>query len=175
MRKAGILLLTGIMFVMGGCVDIPKYDNAPRIEFVGIDKFDSEDRLGNPIKLVRITLSFEDGDGDLGEDIQNEDRKKLLEENGGWYNYNVQTFRYVNEKWEFHDIPVLRYLAFPVLKPDGTKGPIRGKLDYDLEFSMGPGYKETPVKFQIKIRDRELRESNIIETDSIVVPIYDEF
>lgn len=175
MRIAGIPLLAGIMLVAGSCVDIPKYDHAPRIEFVGIDKFDSEDKLGNPIKLVRITVSFEDGDGDLGEDIQSEERRNFLMDNGGWGNYHVQVLRYVNEKWEPLEMSALSYLAFPYLKPDGIRGPIRGKLDYDLDFALGAGQKDTPLKFLVKIRDRELRESNTIETDSISVPIFDEF
>lgn len=175
MRIAGSLLFIGVMLLTGSCVDIPKYDPTPAIEFVGIDKFDSQDKLGNPMKLVRITLSFEDGDGDLGEDIQSEERRQYLLSNGGWGNYYVQVFRFVNEKWEELELTALDYLAFPYLKTDGVRGPIRGKLDYDIDFALGPGQKETPLKFVVKIRDRQLRESNVVETDSISVPIFDEF
>lgn len=63
---------------------------------------------------------------------------------------------------------------FPFLKTDGTRGPIRGKLDFDIDFSSGPGSKTTPLKFIVKIRDGELRESNTIETDSILVPVFDD-
>ncbi len=175
MRFPGLILFIGIMLSTVSCVDIPKYDPTPAIEFVGIDKFDSQDKLGNPMKLVRITLSFEDGDGDLGEDIQSEERRQYLQSNGGWGNYHVQVFRFVNEKWEELELTALDYLAFPYLKTDGVRGPIRGKLDYDLDFALGQGQKETPLKFVVKIRDRQLRESNVIETDSISVPIFDEF
>lgn len=72
MRIVGALFFAGVMLGAGGCADIPKYDLAPAIEFAGIDQFDSQDRLGNSVKLVRITLAFEDGDGDLGEDPQSE-------------------------------------------------------------------------------------------------------
>lgn len=175
MRTIGAVLFFGVMLLTGSCVDIPKYDPTPSIEFVGIDLFDSEDKLGNPIKLLRITLSFEDGDGDLGEDAQSEERMKYLEANGGWKNYHAQAYRFVNEKWEEFEMPLLEDLVFPILKTDGVRGPIRGKLDYDLNFSLGEGQKDTPLKFAVKIRDRELRESNTIETDSIVVPIFDEY
>lgn len=175
MRKFGCILFAGVMLATAGCVDIPKYDFTPAIEFVGIDKFDGQDRLGNPIKLVRITVSFEDGDGDLGEDVQSEDRQAFLKANGGWGNYHAQVFRYVNERWEVYETPLLDMLTFPILKTDGVRGPIRGKLDYDIDFPLGAGTRETPIKFLVKIRDRELRESNVIETDSISVPIFDEF
>ncbi len=175
MRTAGYLLFIGVMLLTGSCVDIPKYDPAPAIEFIGIDKFDSQDRLGNPIKLVRITLSFEDGDGDLGENIQSEERRQYLLDNGGWGNYQVKVFRFINEKWEQLEMDAINYLAFPYLKTDGVRGPIRGKLDYDIDFALGPGQKDTPLKFVVKIRDRQLRESNIVETDSLSVPIFDEF
>lgn len=174
MRIPGAILFVGVMLMTGSCVDIPKYDLSPKIEFVGIDKFVVDDDWGKKTQ-VRVTLSFEDGDGDLGEDAQSEDRQNFLKGNGGWGNYHIEVFRFVNEKWEKFETPLLGYLVFPTLKTDGVRGPIRGKLDYDLDFAMGSGTKDTPLKFYIKVRDRELRESNVIETDSISVPIFDEF
>ena len=176
MRTVGTLVFAGIVLMAGGCADIPKYDLSPAIEFAGIDQFDSEDALGNPVKLVRITLAFEDGDGDLGEDPQSEERRNFLEANGGWGNYRVEVLRLQNEKWERHPMPLLDSipLMFPFLKTDGSRGPIRGKLDFDIDFPPGTGSKITPLKFIVKIRDRELRESNIVETDSILVPVFDD-
>lgn len=176
MRIIGVLLFTGIRLTASGCLDIPKYDPTPAIEFAGIDQFDSEDRLGNAVKMVRITLEFEDGDGDLGEDPQSEERSEFLKANGGWGTYRVEVFRLQNEKWERYPMQLLDSipLMFPFLKTDGVRGPIRGKLDFDIDFPPGPGSKMTPLKFIVKIRDRELRESNTVETDSILVPVFDD-
>jgi hypothetical protein len=173
MRIPGAFLFIGAMLMTVSCVDIPKYDFKPKIEFVGIDKFVVSDEWGDKTQ-VRITLSFEDGDGDLGEDAQSDARQNYLKENGGWGNYHVEVFRLVNDKWEKFETSLLDFLIFPTLKTDGVRGPIRGKLDYDLDFAMGSGTKLTPVKFLIKVRDRELRESNVVETDSISIPLFDD-
>lgn len=178
MRFPGLILFIGVTLSTVSCVDIPKYDPTPAIEFVGIDKFDIADNdLKTEYPRVRITFSFEDGDGDLGDDAQSAERLNLLQQNGGWGNYYIRVYRLVNEKWERYPMPELdsSQLIFPILKTDGVRGPIRGKLDFDIDFAKGNGYKLTPLKFEVKIRDRQLRESNIIETDSISVPIFDEF
>lgn len=174
MRTFRTLLFATVILMAWGCVDMPKYDLTPAIKFVGIDKYDANDSLGNQITNVRITLSFEDGDGDLGESLKdNAAREDYLKENGGWGNYQTQVLKLEKDKWVNYDLPLLSFLVFPVLKTDGTRGPIRGKLDYDISFPNSRQGKLTPLKFLVKIRDRELRESNIIETDSISVPIYD--
>lgn len=177
MRIAGSLLFIGIILSTGSCVDIPKYDPTPAIEFVGVDSFEVVDDLKTKYTRVRITFSFEDGDGDLGDDAQSTDRQNFFKQNGGWGNYYIRVYRFVNEKWERHYMAELdsSLLIFPLLKTDGVRGPIRGKLDFDVDFAQGNGSKLTPLKFEVKIRDRQLRESNMIETDSISVPIFDEF
>jgi len=175
MRSACIAFLSALTFLASSCVEIPKYDNAPAILFAGIDKFDAADLIGNKTERVRITISFEDGDGDLGENRQDEARMKLLTDNGDWGNYQIKAYQQVGQAWEEYPMPESRFAVFPVLKTDGKKGPIRGKLDFDMDFYPLSGTKQIPMKFVVKIRDRALRESNFIETDLISIPAFDIF
>ena len=64
-----------------------------------------------------------------------------------------------------------RVLIFPRLTKDGTKGAIEGTLEFRQVFFYSRNAKITPIKFQIKIRDRSLLESNVVETDTVHVPI----
>ena len=126
-----------------------------------------------------IVIKFRDGDGDLG--LTSEDRNnppyQLLNPDGTpnryYYNYFVQVFR--KTKGVFNEINFdFPYCSFLPLRTDGKTGPIEG----DLEYGVAPFYLNSPLfpqpandtlKFRIQIIDRALNESNIIETDEVII------
>ncbi|MEZ4901101.1 MAG: hypothetical protein R2822_04755 [Spirosomataceae bacterium] len=57
------------------------------------------------------------------------------------------------------------------MKPDRKKGPIEGKLDYAVYFPYSRNAVLSTVKFQIRVRDRALNISNMVETDTLSVPL----
>jgi hypothetical protein len=152
-----------------GCFEMPNYSEVPDIAFNNVDKFTVPDTFsGAKRDSVIITIDYKDGDGDLGEDVSGRTNKKY----DVWGNYELKTLR-LNDNKVFEEIPQLstNIIFFPVLKPDRKKGPIEGKLDYSLYFPYTRSSKLAVVKFRIKIRDRAMNLSNVIETDTISVPL----
>ena len=67
------------------------------------------------------------------------------------------------------------FLFFPELlkgsKKNNRVSPIEGVLDYSTIFYYGRNKKMNVVKFKIRIRDRALNVSNVIESDTISIPL----
>ncbi len=89
-----------------------------------------------------------------------------------WGNYELYLLK-KDAKGDFQPLPssVTSKLFFPTLKRDGKPGPIKGKLDLSQTYFYSRFAKLSVVKFRVRIRDRALRASNVIETDTISVPI----
>ncbi len=62
------------------------------------------------------------------------------------------------------------FLVLPDLTKGKPKGAIEGTLDFAQLFQYGNTVKLFPTKFRIRIRDRALNVSNIIETDTLTLP-----
>jgi hypothetical protein len=172
------LLFIGILFALGlmSCIDTPNFDDTPSIQFNSIDKFTVPDPFSGPNAKkdsVVITVDFEDGDGDLG--ITPEERSDTTLLNSiyrEWGNYDLIILK-KNASGTFSQLPssVTNKLFFPVLKRDGKPGPIKGKLDFSQIFFYSRFAKPAVLKFRVRVRDRALRVSNVIETDTISVPL----
>ncbi len=171
-----VLLLLGVTLTLSACFTEPDYSNTPQIEIkepifkypdlpaqrgVGRGRRDS----------IVIRVAFKDGDGDLGNDIPvaKADSARYAER-GGWGNYKIRTLRLVNGRFEEIVLPVNQTLYFPDLTKNKAKGAIEGDLDFNSTFQYGSRFQLYPIKFQIQIRDRALNESNIVETDTVIVP-----
>ncbi|KAB7732144.1 hypothetical protein F5984_08010 [Rudanella paleaurantiibacter] len=174
----GAILLFGLSFILASCWNEPDFDETPKIEYFGMSPFR---RLparpvvgGGERDSVIISVKFTDGDGDLGENTpRNKADSAVVAERykDGWGNYEIKTFRFVNGRFEAFDLPENRFLLFPRLTREGQRGAIEGTLDLRQVFFYTRNAQILPVKFQIRIRDRALRVSNTIETDTIRVPI----
>jgi hypothetical protein len=169
-----LLLLTVV-----ACIKEPDFSDVPSITALPFEHriLSSPDRLGNRVlrDSVVFQIGFQDGDGDLGitsDEYAGKGDPKLK----GLNNYVVRVFRKVGSTYK-EVFPQVSYTSyFPPLKPDGKKGPIEGTLRFSQTFYQDftqPLRKDT-LKFQIKIIDRALHESNPVETDTIMVypPVY---
>lgn len=169
-RYSGKLFLILIPLGLSACVDIPSFDNTPRIEFNSITKETVEETEFSTqiIDKVTITVNFEDGDGDLGVTSDAAEDEKYLQ--SGWVNYQLTTFvKQRNGTFEQVNFIEDAMMFFPVLKPDGAPGPIKGKLDLHKDHFHTNFSQPSVVKYEVKIRDRAMNVSNVIETDTISV------
>ena len=116
----------------------------PEIEFVSI----SPTTVQEFSEEINITISYLDANGDLGEnnpDVKNMFVKDLR--NGIEYEYRI-----------------------PQLSPDNSEIQIAGNLEIIINGTgiVGGGISEK-VSFEVYIVDRADNQSNIIETDEIII------
>jgi hypothetical protein len=161
--------LTALLASTIGCIETPNFSNTPFIKFNSITKFTVQDSFsGSKRDSVVITIDFEDGDGDLGEPPEGRDTVRYA----GWGNYELKTFRWKGgQNFEEVNLAANSRLFLPKLRTSGGKGPIEGTLDYSNFFPYTNRTRMTVVKFQVRVRDQALNQSNVIETDTISVPL----
>jgi hypothetical protein len=169
-RPFGLLvLLAGLTWGVSGCLTPPEYDIVPAIEFKEMAvKRGFEEGSPLPIDTFRITVSFRDGDGDLGL-MPNEITKDVP------YNYLIRLYRRTPPATDFEEyfVPPQGYFGiYPALFEGEYKpAPLKGDLTYRLELPLtAPLYPGDEVKFMVTIRDRALHESNAVETSIYKVP-----
>lgn len=159
-----------------GCVDIPDFDDTPKIYYNGIDQYPVENETTGKLERenVIITVDFEDGNGDLGATSEERSNPEFTAPYGNWGNYELVTMRKeADGTWSERILAEDQYKWMPILKQDGKPGPIKGKLDLNTSFLYGSSTVPVYVKFKVRIRDRALHVSNQIETDSVLVPAYE--
>ncbi|MCE6989417.1 hypothetical protein [Dyadobacter sp. CY323] len=157
-----------------GCFNPPDFNSVPRIEYASIGKVTEIDPITSAkTDKVTITITFEDGDGDLGASAAELADEKFRNSYGGSGTYELVTVRkqadgsekeYIlsedNGKW------------IPLLKIDNNKGPLKGKLDLNIPKRYANTMVPVEEKYKIRIRDRAMQYSNQVETDYITIPGY---
>lgn len=141
-----LLLISLVLGITTSCQkdEIEFIPNSPKIELVSI----SSDTINEFEDALIITILYEDGNGDLG--FEETDRYALfvrdirLEEFDGFY-------------------------LGPILPPNET-APIKGELNVEFPnlFVFGNSASET-TRFEIKMVDRSMNESNILITEEIII------
>lgn len=169
-----VLLLFGLSLLFSSCLPEPDLSTTPQIEYDGLTPFRRLPSFagvgGEERDSVVISVKFSDGDGNLGDNTL--DSTILANRyTDGWGNYEIKTFQLLNGKYVELQSLDNRFLLFPRLSREGQRGAITGLLDFRQIFFYSRNYQMLPVKFQIRIRDRDLNVSNTIETDTIRVPI----
>lgn len=168
------LLVLGTALTLSSCFNEPDYSDVPAIEFKGIFRYTLAAGKGvgqSKRDSVVITIGFKDGKGDLGNDtpVPKADSARY-KANGGWGNYEIKTFRLIDRQYVEFKSPINETLVFLDLTRGKPKGAIEGTLDYNQIFLYTTPFQIYPTKFQIRIRDRALQASNVIETDTVWIP-----
>jgi hypothetical protein len=167
--KLTFALLVGAGFA---CVKKPTYPNSPVISDARISFL----REGNE-QVLRLDFKYTDGDGNLG--LSPGDTmapfNRLLSNgqvNPNYYNIIVDfyTLNPFTLEYEFFDFQGFNYYGrFPLLADTDYKGPIEGRLRYDLKSINFFGGQRTDLKLRVYIRDRDLNQSNTIDSPSIII------
>ena len=163
-----ILVALFISATTVGCFEPPSYSNTPEIVFNNITKFTVKDSFSKRDSVI-ISLDYKDGDGDLGEGVNGRNSPRYSD----WGNYELRLFRLETATKQFVEFPQPenKTIFFPILKTDLKRGPIEGKLDYSPSYPYNNRSKMTVIKYQVRIRDRNLNVSNMVESDTISVPL----
>lgn len=149
-----------LFFALGGlfcsCVEPILYPKEPHIEFVSFDKIDNGTGIDNEGIL---TISYTDGDGDLGN----------LDEKDSTANY----FIIYQEKQNGHYATIEELIgvfnaSLPRFVSSDKKQSIDGTIQRKLVFNNPYSTFDT-IRFECWLVDREKHESNHIFTSEIVV------
>ena len=167
----GLLLLA---LAIGSCQKPVEYPIEPKIAYEGFTYLMNADSTFSGEGV--ISFSYTDGDGDLGLD----DADTLPPfgfHDAHYYNMMVDYLKCVNG--EFVKTPLLSWNAqtqsydtvsfnarFKRLRDSEEPKAISGTMEYKLTV-QNPFSPDDTVKFEIRILDRALNESNVIQTDPI--------
>lgn len=177
----------GLLFAMlcaaaSSCISPPDYSDTPRIKAKTTSVVRLASEMGQlPIDSVTVTISFEDGDGDLGLSTTdtmapyNDATVNGVQTNPNYFNYYVQPQTKVGDQWkdfvQNQSIGIGEYNGrFPRLGPEsGKEAPLKGDLRRNLSLQYGTIEAGTEVRFRVSIRDRALNLSNEVFTEPIII------
>ena len=170
--------LIGLLFLALATVACQKpveYPVEPKIAYEGFTYLFNADSTFSGEGI--ISFSYTDGDGDLGLD-ERDTLPPFGFNDAHYYNMVVDYLKCVNG--EFVKTPLLSWNAqtqtydtvtfnarFKRLRDSEEPKAISGKMDYTLTV-QNPFSPNDTVKFEIRILDRALHESNVIQTEAII-------
>ena len=169
--------LIGLLFlalVIVSCQKSVEYPVEPKITYEGFTYIINADSTFSGEGV--ISFSYTDGDGDLGLD-DSDTLPPFGFNDAHYYNMVVDYLKCVNG--EFVKTPLLSWNAqtqsydtltfnarFKRLRDSEDPKAISGTIDYKL-MVKNPFSPDDTVKFEIRIFDRALHESNVIQTEAI--------
>ncbi|SEI60526.1 hypothetical protein SAMN04487995_1612 [Dyadobacter koreensis] len=168
MMNLKVCLFFIMSVLVASCVDLPEFNDTPKIYYNSIDHYPDTNSLGNKVEKIIISIDFEDGNGDLG--ASEAERNNSVKYADGKGNYELITCTFENNMWVERFSSLDHNKFFPELKPDGKSAPIKGKLDLNTEAPFSNSANLVLHKWKIRIRDRSLKFSNQVVTDSILIP-----
>ena len=167
----GMLLLVAAMF---SCQKPVEYPVEPKIAYEGFTYLVYEDSTFSGEGIV--SFSYTDGDGDLGLD-DSDTLPPFGFHDAHYYNMVVDYMKCVNG--EFVKTPLLSWnpqtqsydtvtfnARFRRLLDSDKPKAISGRMEYKLTVK-NPLSPDDTIKFEIRILDRALHESNTIQTEAI--------
>ena len=174
--QAYIFLLPFLFFA--GCQEVPDYDTVPSIQFENITKKVGIDGFGQAlVDSIFITVKFEDGDANLGLSQEQLEADTIKYSGKFKDNFHVDFFVKRGEEFVKVESQVSTGGRFGPLADENYVGPIDGTLTHDFTLVHGLLAADTSfdfregdtAKFTVTINDRDLNESNIIETPEIQI------
>ncbi len=157
-------IIASLLFVTAGCTKHEKYPLEPVIKFYSFEKIPNNYKVDD--KGI-LTVSFTDGDGDIGLDPQDTFPPFNY---GSPYYYNCYIDYYEKRKGKFEkvDLPLTNNARIPKVDADVPQRGIRGNIEVELYINNVLSPYDT-IKFSIYIIDRALHKSNIVETPEIII------
>lgn len=161
--KIILILLIPLLTGLTGCIKDEQYPIVPHIDFGG---FATAKDITGKDSLGAITISYTDGDGNIG--LFSWDTVPPRK-----YNYFLKFMQYVdNQLIEVKpvDSSVTFNARIPNLTPLGRNKNIKGDITMYLELYFARQIlKSDTIAFEIYIVDRDLNNSNVIETPLFII------
>lgn len=172
MKQTVVIIILLAFLVAPGCKKYEEYPPEPRIEFM--DFLLLRDAQGIDQRGV-LKFSFTDGDGNIGlydsDSLPPFDYNLFIryfeQQNGSFKEVFLISSRYINDTTLVYDTATFNG-RIPILTPAGKNKSISGEIE-DTLFVNNPLSPYDTIMFEVFIRDRDLNESNVIQTPPIVV------
>lgn len=145
-----------------GCLKTEEFPSTPSIT---LDAFEPNSDGSATLKLL-----FTDGDGDIG--LNPGDTLAPFDINSPYYyNLFVRYYERKNGIWTLIPInnPPLSYRT-PVVTPTGQNKSLNGSITVDLSLYYDPNSTFDTIRLDVKLLDRALNESNIVEIGPLIKP-----
>ncbi|MEI7723664.1 MAG: hypothetical protein WCK09_01100 [Bacteroidota bacterium] len=158
-----ITALVSIALLLSSCMKKEVYPDIPEIAF---QSFTTEFDSTMYAKRGFLTISFKDGNGDIG---LRPDQKMPPFDTGSIYYYNYIIDYYEKQNGTFVKIELNPPFnaRIPYLTPDDPNKAIKGIIVDTLSLNPAPLYDT--VKFKFYIYDRALNKSNVDSTPPIIL------
>ena len=158
-----ILSIFPLMLIQLSCFKSEEYPNEPII---------SEPNFVEMTDSAIVSFNFTDGDGDIG---LNDEELQSPYDSSSYYHYNLYLDYYEKDDvngWQRGKDLAGEDISFTYrierIKVKGKQKGIKGKMEVTLNTYRNPfSSQNDTIKFAIKLIDRALNESNIIETQEI--------
>lgn len=150
-----------LALLLSACRKEEKFSYVPAIEFVSLEAIEDEGSWTD----VRLTIKFQDGDGDIG--LDDDDLKAPFDTSSIYY-YNCFITYFEKQNGEFVEVelPSTLNMRIPRLSYDCPES-ISGELYLDL-FANNPFSPYDTIRYELFIVDRALNHSNTITTTEYI-------
>jgi len=147
----------GVLF--NACLKVEELPPEPIIKF---ERFAVQ---GDSVAF--FTFSFQDGDGDIG--LRTGDTLGVFHRDSLYYNnLFLEYFELDSGEWVKQDVSVPFYYRIPELSPIGQNPTLEGDIEVELAPFFNPFSSLDTFRFEAKMVDRSLNESNLIVTPGLV-------
>ena len=163
MKKVNFsIIILAIMALSAACFKIEKVSEIPSIEFISFEIADTTDIQQNRLKAGILKFRLEDGDGDIGINVQDTTPA----------NFKMSLYRKIDGVMQpvtDSDDPLLPSSDYriPYLEPVGQSKVIRGEIAVSISY-MSYNQADT-IMYDFYIIDRAGNHSNIEDTAEIIV------
>lgn len=148
-RLLGKAMLLG--WLLSACQPIRIFDEVPVLSFISMEPT----AVTAGVDSIVIVLGFTDGDGDLG--LPDED--------------TTSDVTVIDKRMGPPQLPDLQYdFRMPFVTPPGNSKQISGEIRLVIQNTFArPGLLTDTLRYEIQIRDRANRKSNVVETPPLVI------
>jgi hypothetical protein len=162
-RKGLLIPLAFVLFFLLSCMKEEKFSDIPQIAF---ENFTLEFDTGIYASRGYLTVSFKDGDGDIG---LRTDQKEPPYNPGSpyYYNYIIDYYERQNGVFIKVELDPSFNARIPYLTPADLNKAIKGFIVDTLVLDPAPAHDT--VKFKFFIYDRALHKSNVDSTPPIIL------
>lgn len=163
-----VKILTILTFIgitaLSSCIQFQTFPPEPHIEFVSFEKIPTTNGIDDQGIL---TISFTDGDGDVGLD-ENQTNPPYDTSSTYYYNIFIKYFEKQNGEYVEVELNPSNNGRIPNLTPVGEKKGLQGNISVDL-YINNPLSSFDTIKYEVFIVDRALNHSDTITTPDIIV------